>query len=72
LRWAIRFWILRRSDKSEIFVQSSSGFAAAQKALLVAWRRYCLGGEVAGWPYVYCMESDGSEAKSGMAEMDGF
>jgi hypothetical protein len=33
----MRFWIRRRSARSEILVQSSSGLAELLKALLVPW-----------------------------------
>jgi hypothetical protein len=38
----MRFWILLRSARSEILVQSSSGFAELLKALLVPWERIFL------------------------------
>lgn len=38
----MRFWILLLSAKSEILVQSSSGFAELLKALLVPWPVICL------------------------------
>lgn len=45
----MRFWILLRSARSEILVQSSSGLAELLKALLVPCPEYALGaGAVAG------------------------
>jgi hypothetical protein len=38
----MRFWIRLRSARSEILVQSSSGFAELLKALLVPWVVICL------------------------------
>jgi hypothetical protein len=38
----MRFWILLLSARSEILVQSSSGFAELLKALLVPWVEMCL------------------------------
>lgn len=43
----MRFCIRRRSARSEILVQSSSGFAELLKALLLLWLAYCLDGPVA-------------------------
>jgi hypothetical protein len=49
-RWAMRFCILRRSARSEILVQSSLGFAEAEKALEVP-EYLCVGaaGAAAYW-----------------------
>jgi hypothetical protein len=38
----MQFWIRLRSARSEILVQSSSGFAELLKALLVSWVVMCL------------------------------
>jgi len=49
LRWAILFWMRLRSARSDIWVQSSSGFAEELKALLVPWFADCLAGAGPGW-----------------------
>ncbi len=54
----MRFCILLRSARSEIFVQSSLGFAEALKALLVPEYRWVVGA-IWAYGYVACLNMEG-------------